>query len=140
MNLDICAFSGVNVSVRCLKREITTLSDRSGFSDREVVSTHDVESRAAINDPRAYRGLRPSPSMLFGTSAHRSREAMKAYVRIGTDLEGKVCALPPGTLTIHNPEPGGIFPPCIGNGSHVLARRSVVTVGCTLKLGLATRK
>ncbi len=140
VDFDICALSGVNVPIGRLKREVVALSDRGGFSDREVASTYDIESRAAVNNPRAHGRMGPSPPRLLGASAHRSREALKAYVRIGTDLEGKVSALPPGTLTIHNPEPGGIFPPCIGNGSHVLARRSVVTVGCTLKLGLATRK
>jgi hypothetical protein len=44
MYLNICALRGVNVSVGCLKSEISTLSNGGSLSDREVVSADDVES------------------------------------------------------------------------------------------------
>ena len=65
---------------------------------------------------------------------------MLTDVRIGADLKSEVGPLPSRTLAINNPEPNGIFSPLVTYVGHVLARRSVVTVGGALELGLSTRK
>jgi hypothetical protein len=44
MYLNVCALRGVDVSVGCLKSEISTPRYGGSFSDREVVSADDVES------------------------------------------------------------------------------------------------
>ena len=64
---------------------------------------------------------------------------MLADVWVSADLKSEVGPLPSRTLTINNPEPNRVLSPLITHVRNVLARRSVVTVGGALKLGLSTR-
>jgi hypothetical protein len=77
--------------------------------------------------------------MLFRTSADWSRKAVLADVWVSADLKSEVGPLPSRTLTINNPEPNRVLSPLITHVRNVLARRSVVTVGGALELGLSTR-
>jgi hypothetical protein len=115
------------------------LGDGVDFSNREVASANDVESRTAINNPGTHRRVRAGPLGALGTSPRGGDNALERNVGVGAHLQSEVSGLPSGPFTIDDPNLKGPIAPFIIDSSHVLARRTAMTIGRALELGRPTR-